>query len=309
MQITPAVQKILSWYESDSPGTKANLARILMAGRLGGTGKLVILPVDQGFEHGPARSFAVNPAAYDPHYHFNMAIDAELSAYAAPLGMIEAGASTFAGAIPTILKVNSANSLARDKEGPTQAITGSVQDALRLGCSAIGYTIYPGSDNAFGMMEDLRALTEEAKAYGLAVVVWSYPRGGDLTKAGETGIDICAYAAHMAALLGAHIIKVKPPTPHLELDAAKKVYEKQAIPIATMAERVANVVQSCFGGRRIVVFSGGEAKDLEGLYQEIRGIRDGGANGSIIGRNTFQRPRAEAMAMLDEIIRIYKGES
>ena len=280
-----------------------------MAGRLGGTGKLVILPVDQGFEHGPARSFAANPAAYDPHYHFQMAVDAELSAYAAPLGMIEAGAATFAGAIPTILKVNSANSLARDKEGPTQAITGSVQDALRLGCSAIGYTIYPGSDNAFGMMEDLRALTEEAKAYGLAVVVWSYPRGGDLTKAGETGIDICAYAAHMAALLGAHIIKVKPPTPHLELDAAKKVYEKQAIPVATMAERVANVVQSCFGGKRIVVFSGGEAKDLDGLYNEIRGLRDGGANGSIIGRNTFQRPRAEALAMLDQIIRIYKGEA
>lgn len=309
MQITPAVQKILSWYESDNPGTKANLARILMAGRLGGTGKLVILPVDQGFEHGPVRSFAANPAAYDPHYHFQMAVDAELSAYAAPLGMIEAGAATFAGAIPTILKVNSANSLARDKEGPTQAITGSVQDALRLGCAAIGYTIYPGSDNAFGMMEDLRALTEEAKAYGLAVVVWSYPRGGDLTKAGETGIDICAYAAHMAALLGAHIIKVKPPTPHLELDAAKKVYEKQAIPIATMAERVANVVQSCFGGKRIVVFSGGEAKDLDGLYNEIRGLRDGGANGSIIGRNTFQRPRNEALAMLDQIIRIYKGES
>lgn len=309
MQITTPVQKILSYYESDNPGTKANLARILMAGRLGGTGKLVILPVDQGFEHGPARSFAANPAAYDPHYHFQMAVDAELSAYAAPLGMIEAGAATFAGAIPTILKVNSANSLARDKEGPTQAITGSVQDALRLGCSAIGYTIYPGSDNAFGMMEDLRALTEEAKAYGLAVVVWSYPRGGDLTKAGETGIDICAYAAHMAALLGAHIIKVKPPTPHLELDAAKKVYEKQAIPVATMAERVANVVQSCFGGKRIVVFSGGEAKDLDGLYNEIRGLRDGGANGSIIGRNTFQRPRAEALAMLDQIIRIYKGEA
>jgi len=244
MQLTPAVQKILSWYESDNPGTKANLARILMAGRLGGTGKLVILPVDQGFEHGPARSFAVNPAAYDPHYHFQMAVDAELSAYAAPLGMIEAGAATFAGAIPTILKVNSANSLARDKEGPSQAVTGSVQDALRLGCSAIGFTIYPGSDNAFGMMEDLRSLAEEAKAYGLAVVVWSYPRGGDLSKAGETGVDICSYAAHMAALLGAHIIKVKPPTAHLELDAAKKVYEKQAIPIATMDERVADVARS-----------------------------------------------------------------
>src|SRR5882762_1491776 len=109
MKMTPEVKKILSYYESDNPGTKANLARILMQGRLGGTGKLVILPVDQGFEHGPVRSFAPNPAAYDPHYHFQLALDAGLSAYAAPLGMIEAGADSFAAAIPTILKLNSAN--------------------------------------------------------------------------------------------------------------------------------------------------------------------------------------------------------
>src|SRR6202044_223769 len=146
MHITEQVRKILSYYESDNPGAKTNLSRILMQGRLAGTGKLVILPVDQGFEHGPARSFSPNPAAYDPHYHFQLAVDAGLSAYAAPLGMIEAGADSFAGAIPTILKVNSANSLATEKD---QALTGSVNDALRLGCSAIGFTIYPGSGYAF----------------------------------------------------------------------------------------------------------------------------------------------------------------
>ncbi|MEJ0067657.1 MAG: class I fructose-bisphosphate aldolase [Pseudomonadota bacterium] len=299
---------MLSNYESDNPGTKANLARILMHGRLGGTGRLVILPVDQGFEHGPARSFAPNPPAYDPHYHFDLAIEAGLSAYAAPLGMLEAGAASFAGSLPLILKVNSSNSLARAKEAPTQAITGSVRDALRLGCAAVGYTIYPGSDAAFDMMEDLRDLTEEAKDHGLAVVVWSYPRGGDLSKAGETAFDICAYAAHMAALMGAHIIKVKPPTAALELDAAKKVYEKQKIDGSTLAARVKHIVQACFNGRRLVVFSGGEAKDLDGLYNEVRGIRDGGGTGSIIGRNTFQRPRAEALSMLDTIIKIYEGK-
>src|SRR5215510_13845962 len=183
MQVTREVKKILSWYESDNPGTKANLARILMNGRLGGTGKLIILPVDQGFEHGPARSFAVNPDAYDPHYHYQIALDAGLSAYAAPLGMLEAGADTFAGQIPTILKANSANSLARVKD---QAVTASVADALRLGCSAIGFTIYPSSDEQYGMMEEIRELGREAKAKGLAVVIWSYPRGGDLTKEGET---------------------------------------------------------------------------------------------------------------------------
>jgi class I fructose-bisphosphate aldolase len=157
MRITESVRRILDGYESDNPGTKANLARILMQGKLGGTGRLVILPVDQGFEHGPARSFAPNPAAYDPHYHFELAIEAGLSAYAAPLGMIEAGAATYAGAIPTILKLNSSNSLATTKD---QAVTGSVNDALRLGCSAIGFTIYPGSEYAFDQMEELRALAE-----------------------------------------------------------------------------------------------------------------------------------------------------
>jgi class I fructose-bisphosphate aldolase len=308
VKITQKVKRILDNYESDNPGTKANLARILMHGKLGGSGKLVILPVDQGFEHGPARSFAPNPPAYDPHYHFQLAIDAGLSAYAAPLGMIEAGADAFAGAIPTILKVNSANSLSRVKEGPSQAVTASVRDALRLGCSAIGFTIYPGSDVAYDMMEQIKEMGAEAKANGLAVVVWSYPRGGSLSKQGETAMDICAYAAHMAALLGAHIIKVKPPTNALELDAAKKVYESQKIDIATPAARIAHVVQSCFNGRRIVVFSGGEAKEDEGIFAEARAIRDGGGNGSIIGRNTFQRPRDKALALLEKIIQIYQGK-
>ncbi len=305
MKMTPRVRKILSHYESDNPGTKANLARILMQGRLGGTGHLVILPVDQGFEHGPARSFAANPPAYDPHYHFQLAVDAGLSAYASVLGMIEAGAHTFAGQIPLILKLNSSNSLATTKD---QAVTGSVRDALRLGCSAIGFTIYPAADHAFEQMEEIRALAEEAKAHGLAVVIWSYPRGA-LSKEGETALDVTAYAAHMAALLGAHIIKVKLPTAHLEQAEAKKVYEKEKIDGSTLAKRVAHVVQSSFAGKRIVVFSGGPAKDVAGIYDEARAIRDGGANGSIIGRNTFQRSRAQALAMLDEIIKIYLGKA
>jgi class I fructose-bisphosphate aldolase len=303
MKTTQKVRKILSYYESDNPGTKANLARILMQGKLGGTGKLLILPVDQGFEHGPARSFAPNPVGYDPHYHFQLAIDAGLSAFASPLGMIEAGADTFAGQIPTILKVNSGNSLARIKD---QAVTGSVGDALRLGCSAIGFTIYPGADEQFAMMEEIREMTEEAKSVGLAVVVWSYPRGGDLNKKAETAVDICAYAAHMAALLGAHIIKVKPPTDEIGLDAAAKSYE--GIDTSTLAKRIEHVVQSCFNGRRIVVFSGGEAKGLDCIMGEIKELYEGGANGSIIGRNSFQRPRDEAIAMLNQIISIYQGK-
>jgi fructose-bisphosphate aldolase, class I len=308
MSLTEPVKRILGYYESDNPGTKANLARILMQGRLGGSGKLVILPVDQGVEHGPARSFAPNPPAYDPHYHFALALEAGLSAYAAPLGFIEAGAASFAGQLPLILKLNNANSMSRLKEGATQAVTASVKDALRLGCSAIGFTIYPGSDAAYQQMEEIAELGREAKSYGLAVVIWSYPRGGNLSREGETAIDICAYAAQLAAQLGAHIIKVKPPTEHLELPAAKAVYEKQKIDISTPAKRIRHVVQSAFDGRRIVVFSGGEAKDLDGILNEARAIRDGGGNGSIIGRNTFQRPKAEALDMLRRNIAIYQGQ-
>ncbi len=301
--MTPTVKAILDKYESDSPATKANLARILMHGRLGGTGKLIILPVDQGFEHGPARSFAINPPAYDPHYHYQLAIDAGLSAYAAPLGMLEAGADTFAGQVPTILKVNSSNSWATTVD---QAVTAGVDDALRLGCAAIGFTIYPGSDQIFEQMEEIRELSAEAKAAGLATVIWSYPRGGNLSKAGELALDVGAYAAHMAALLGAHIIKVKLPTDHIEQADAKKAYEGGDW--STQAKRVAHVVQCSFAGRRIVVFSGGAAKGADAVYQDARDIRDGGGNGSIIGRNTFQRERGEALAMLDRLVRIYKGE-
>ncbi len=304
MTLTPKVKAILDQYESDNPGTKMNLARLLNAGKLGGTGKLVILPVDQGFEHGPARSFAANPAAYDPHYHFELAIEAGLSGYAAPLGLLDCGAATYAGEIPLILKCNSSNSLATEKD---QAVTGTVSDALRLGCSGIGFTIYPGSEYCFEQMEELRELAAEAKAAGLAVIVWSYPRGPVLDKKAETAVDVCAYAAHMAALTGAHIIKVKPPTEVVALDANKPAYEQNKIDVATLAARVQHVVQSCFAGRRIVIFSGGAHTSTDELLQTIQGIQDGGGFGSIIGRNVFQRPKAEALALLDKITTIFKG--
>jgi class I fructose-bisphosphate aldolase len=307
MALTRKVKEILSWYESDNPGTKANLARMLMHGKLGGTGKMVILPVDQGFEHGPARSFAANPAAYDPHYHFKLAIDAGLNAYAAPLGMIEAGADTFAGAIPLILKVNSNNSVAPKDAAPDQAVTATAQDALRLGCSAIGFTIYPGGHQTYDQMEEIRELSAEAKALGLAVVMWSYPRGAGLSKDGETAIDVTAYGAHMAALLGAHIIKVKPPTAFIEQAEAKKVYEKEKIPVATLTQRIAHIKQTTFGGRRLVIFSGGGAKSSAEVLNEVKEIAAGGGDGSIMGRNAFQRPKDEALGLLSEIVGVYKG--
>ena len=300
---TETVRKILSWYEGETPGLKANLSRLLMHGRLAGTGRVVILPVDQGFEHGPARSFAPNPAAYDPHYLYELAIESGVSGYAAPLGLLEQGADTFAGEVPLILKLNSGNSLASG--AGDQALTGTVEDALRLGCVGVGFTIYPGSENAYGMLEELREITLHAKSRGLMTVVWSYPRGGKVTKEGETGFDIIAYAAHMAALMGATIIKVKLPTSHVDLADAKSTYEKNEILRETAADRVRHIMQASFAGKRIVVFSGGAAKTREELLEEVRGIRDGGGNGSIIGRNSFQRTKAEALQLLTEVMDAY----
>jgi fructose-bisphosphate aldolase, class I len=305
--MTERVREILSWYSSDTPGTRTNIARLLNHGRLGGTGRLVILPVDQGFEHGPARSFAPNPPGYDPRYHFELAIAAGCNAYAAPLGFLEAGAADFAGELPLILKLNNSDSLLSGGD-PCPAVTGSVNDALRLGCAAIGFTIYPGSSFRNEMYGQIRGLAEEAKRKGLAVVVWSYPRGSSLSKEGETAIDVAAYAAQIAAQLGAHVIKVKPPTAHIEQAAAKKVYEKERIPVGTLAERVRHVVQSAFNGRRIVIFSGGEAKETKAILDEVRAIRDGGGFGSIIGRNSFQRPREDALKFLVTVMQIYAGE-
>ena len=300
MEISARVRQIVKAYEGLNSGSEKRLIRILMQGRLGGSGKLLILPVDQGFEHGPARSFAVNPDAYDPHYHYQLAIDAGLSAFAAPLGLLEAGVATFADQIPTILKLNSSNSWATTKD---QAITGSVDEALRLGCCGIGFTIYPGADDCFNMIEEFRALSEEARAKGLVVVLWSYPRGGNLSKDGETALDVTAYAAHIAALLGAHLIKVKPPTDHIEQPEARASYAN--IPRAELHQRVAHIMQAAFNGRRLVVFSGGGARDDDSLFAEIHALAKGGASGSIIGRNSFQRPRKEALAMLDAVINIY----
>jgi class I fructose-bisphosphate aldolase len=306
MPLTDRVKQILSWYGSDGPGTKTNLARLMNHGTLAGTGRFVILPVDQGFEHGPARSFAPNPDGYDPDYHAQLAVDAGCNAYAAPLGFLEAVADRYAPQIPLILKLNNSDTLAKIDQ-PCSAVTGGVKDAVRLGCVAIGYTIYPGSGLRNVMYEHLRELIAEAKEHGLPTVVWAYPRGAGLSKEGETAVDVCAYAAQISAQLGAHVIKIKPPKEHIEQAEAKKVFEKYNIPVKTLADRVRHCVQSAFNGKRIVIFSGGEAKDTPALLEEVKGLAQGGAFGSIMGRNAFQRPRAEAIKLLHDVQSIFKN--
>lgn len=305
--MTPRVREILSWYGAENVGVLTNLARLMNTGKLAGTGKMVILPVDQGFEHGPARSFAKNPDGYDPSYHFELAIESGCNAYAAPIGALEACARDYAGEIPLILKINNSDVLHGSKS-PISALTSSVDDALRLGCAGIGFTIYPGSAHRKQMYEEIAHASREAKKAGLPVVMWAYARGEGISKEGETGMDVIAYSAHVAAQLGANIIKVKPPTAYLEQAEAKKVYETQGIKIAQLSDRIRHVVQSCFNGKRIVIFSGGEAKGTAELLEEVKQLAQGGAFGSIMGRNAFQRPKKEAIALLGDVMEAFAGK-
>ena len=306
--MTPRVREILSWYGADNPGTLTNMARILNHGRIGGSGKMVILPVDQGFEHGPARSFAKNPDGYDPAFHFNLAIESGCNAYAAPLGSLEACARDYAGDIPLILKINNSDSLVTQKENPISALTSSVDDALRLGCVGIGFTIYPGSTERKQMYEEIARAASEAKKAGLVVVIWSYPRGKDLSKDGETAIDVVAYSAQIACQLGAHIVKVKPTTAHIEQAEAKKVFEAHGIRVDSMTARTRHIVDSCFNGKRVVICSGGATKSTDEVLEECRGLAEGGAFGMIMGRNAFQRPRKEAIQLIHQIQDIFVGK-
>lgn len=302
--MSAAVEKIIANYAGESPGVLGNLRRLLHTGALAGTGKLVILPVDQGFEHGPARSFAPNPAGYDPEYHAALAVEAGCNAYAAPLGFIEAVAHKYSGRLPLILKVNNSDSLGGPDE-PCSALTSGVQDALRLGCTAVGFTIYPGSGLRNEMFQQIRDLIAEARDVGLPTVLWAYPRGAGLSKNGETGLDVVAYAAHIACQLGAHVVKVKPPTAHIEQKEAQKPYEN--VPKATLAERIQHVMQAAFNGKRIVIFSGGAAKGTDEVLEELRGLAKGGANGSIMGRNAFQRSQADGAKLLRDAMEIFKS--
>jgi len=304
--MTKRVREILGYYDSENAGVRSNLARMLNHGKLAGTGKFVILPVDQGFEHGPARSFAVNPPAYDPRYHFQLAIDAGCNAYAAPLGFLEAGAAEYAGEIPLILKLNNHDVL-NDEKDPAPAVTGSVKDALRLGCAAVGLTIYPGSTAEKSMYQEAREIGEEAKAHGLPLVIWSYPRGSSISKQGETAIDVVAYAAQIASQLGANIVKVKPPTAFIEQAEAKKAYDANKVTLEPLSARIKHVLQAAFDGRRIVIFSGGPKESDEQLINDIRQIHAGGGFGSIIGRNSFQRPKPIAIELLGKIMDIYRS--
>ncbi len=307
--ITKQISEILSWYPELTHAQRRNFLRIANHGRIGGTGKFVILPVDQGFEHGPSRSFLPNPAGFDPVYHARLATGAGCNAYAAPLGAIEAAADTIAAAhLPMILKVNSHDGMIPDSADPFPALTAWVDDALRLNCAAVGFTIYPGSARAREMYAQVRELVRDARVAGLIVVVWAYPRGSGLpSKESQTAVDVVCYAVHIAAQLGAHVIKCKPTRALVALPDSIKHKTFENIPVESLSDRTHLVVRSAFDGHRVVINSGGAARTTNEVLEEVRQLHAGGSFGSIVGRNSFQRPFAEGIALLHRIQDIHSG--
>lgn len=320
LSITPAVKAIVSCYDGEPTSVKANLARLFMHGRLGGTGHILLLAVDQGFEHGPT-TFLSNPEGFSPHYHFSLAEEAGLSGFTAPLAWLRAGADAFLGSVPLILKMNHSNRLLPKSMDPDQAVIASVKDALDLGCVGIGFTLYPGSDAYLEQLAELSDLAAEARAYGLFTVVWAYPRGSGLAKAPEASeslyggtasaenpqlaLDTIAYSAHMACLAGAHIVKVNLPHNYIARADSEKLYA--SVRCDTPEDRVRHIMDCCFKSQRAAIFSGGAAKDAEQVVEDVKAVRLGGGTGSIIGRNIFQRPRPEALQLIEKIAQVYLG--
>ena len=304
------MKEILSWYQmTSSPAQLKNLSRVLNYGRIGGSGKMVILPIDQLIEHGPIRSFAPNPSMYDPVNQAQLAVDGGVNAYAAPLGSLErAHEVVVRHNLPTILKVNSHHMMIPDDENPKLSVHSWVDDAVRLGCEGVGFTIYPGSAWSNEMEEQARELVADARRAGLIVVLWVYPRGEGVPEGKETTTDIISYGATLGANLGAHIIKVKlPATEGYGLASNEKLDIYKDVATETLSDRVKLVVKSVYDGHRLVIHSGGSTKTTEEVLDEIRALRDGGAFGSIMGRNVFQRPTDEAIQLLHDVQDILVG--
>lgn len=305
MALHSRTQYILADYAGEPAGVLVNLARMLEHGTMAGTGKLVVLPVDQGVEHGPSRSFCGQPGGMDPLWHARLAIDAGCSAHAAPLGALARVAAVLPAQVPLILKLNGAETLSARDDASSSAMA-TVGDALRLGCSAVGLTLYPGSKSTEQGYTYARDVIREARAVGLPTIVWAYPRGAGLAKQDEQAIDVVAYAAHIACQLGAHIVKVKPPSAHIAQPEAAAALQQAHIALTSLAQRVAYIKQCCFSGTRLVLFSGGAARAEQAVMDEVQQLAAGGADGCIVGRNAFQRPPKEGRALLSNIMQVLR---
>ena len=278
-----------------SPGKRTRLRRLLF--EFGpGNGTLLFLPIDQGIEHGP-RDFFPNPASKDPEYQFHLAAEAGYSAIACQIGLAEKYYPDYAGQVPLLLKINGKTDLP-PSENALSTLNGSVEDAVRLGADAVGYTLYVGSPRQDEDIMQLGKVRQDCDRYGMPLVVWAYPRGSAVAaKGGQNSFYAIDYAARMAMEQGADVVKLNLPKIDPEKDKdAPAPYNDMDV---SQEEAVRQVVESA--GRSLVVLSGGSKIDDEHLLGQTRMIMEAGGSGVIYGRNVWQRSHADAQEILEQI--------
>ncbi len=292
---TPTLTAQKSLLDVVSPGKKARLHRMLY--KFGpGNGSLMFLPIDQGIEHGP-RDFFPNPASKDPEYQFKLAAEAGYSAIACQIGFATKYYPDYAGQVPLLLKLNGKTDIPSSDEA-FSAVNASVEDAVRLGADAVGYTLYVGSPRQDEDLRQLGEVREECDRYGMPLVIWSYPRGRDIeAKGGQTSFYAIDYAARMAMEMGADIVKINMP---------KIVPEKEAMtpaPYPDLDIDQAEAIRQCIesAGRALVVLSGGSKISDEQLLSQTKLVMEAGGSGVIYGRNVWQREHDAATEIIEQI--------
>jgi len=276
-----------------TPGKRTRLRRLLF--EFGpGNGTLLLLPIDQGIEHGP-RDFFPNPASKDPEYQFRLAAEAGYSAIACQIGLAEKYYPDYAGQVPLVLKVNGKTDVPPSDDA-LSTTNASVEDAVRLGADAVGYTLYVGSPRQDADLHQLKGVREDCDRYGMPLVIWAYPRGEYIEKkGGQKSFYAIDYSARMAMEMGADVVKLNLPSPDPNPDSPAPYDEIQV----TQEEAVQHVVASA--GRSLVVLSGGSRIDDDHLLDQTRYIMEAGGSGVIYGRNVWQREWSEAREIIDQI--------
>jgi class I fructose-bisphosphate aldolase len=290
-----AVTEQKSLLSTLSPGKRTRLRRLLF--EFGpGNGTLMLLPIDQGIEHGP-RDFFPNPASKDPEYQFRLAAEAGYSALACQIGMAEKYYPDYAGQVPLILKVNGRTDVPPSEEA-LSTTNSSVEDAVRLGADAVGYTLYVGSPRQDDDLLQLRDVRQDCDRYGMPLVIWAYPRGSAIDKkGGRDSFYAIDYAARLAMEMGADVVKLNMPklNPDTDKDAPAPYNEMEV----TQEEAIRHCVESA--GRALVVLSGGSRIDDEKVLEQTRFIMEAGGSGVIYGRNVWQREWSEALEIVEQI--------
>ncbi len=272
-------------------GKKARLHTLLFE-HGPGNGTLLLLPLDQGLEHGPV-DFFVNPPALDPDFQCRLAVQGDYSGIALQIGTAVRYMRPYAGRLPLVLKINGRTNVPSSDQA-FSALTASVEDAVRLGAVAVGYTLYVGSPAQDRDMRQMNEVRRDCDRYGMPLICWAYPRGTDIeAKGGQLSLYAIDYAARVAAEMGADVIKLNIPKGHSEADAASPAPYNELV--EDRRAMLARVIRSA--GRAFVIFAGGSKLPDEELLARIADCMEGGATGFIFGRNMWQRPMDKAMAM------------